>query len=402
MKKNLLIITPYLPWPLSSGGNVGVFYMLTYISKYVNVSLLTTYNKTNNYKVLGEVQKRLPNVRFELYDYRKQPYRQFEIVRKIEKQFDKRLEFGEKTSKYTINIPDLMTPGFLNFINAYLNNNNIDIVQVEFADFLPIVYALPGNIKKIFIHHELRFVKNELQYGKDVCDRFAQLFLKDCEISMCSRFDTVVALTEVDKAKLIQNGVATKIEVSTLAITDNTDKYRYHEFEGFLSFVGGSGHYPNYDGIMWFAEKVLPLVNRFLPNVKLNIIGSWGEKEKNEVLSINKNINFLGFVDNLIDGIRNTIMVVPINIGSGMRMKILEAANYSIPFVSTVVGAEGLNFHSGKDCFITSDAEEMAKKIVLLCNNKELFDTISKNVHASFEQYYSIESLGQKRLSLYD
>ncbi len=61
MERKILILSPYLPWPLDSGGNVGVYYMLSYISEYVDVTYMSIYNKKcNNWNIKEELQKRLP------------------------------------------------------------------------------------------------------------------------------------------------------------------------------------------------------------------------------------------------------------------------------------------------------------------------------------------------------
>ena len=222
------------------------------------------------------------------------------------------------------------------------------------------------------------------------------------EISALNKFDTVAALTTVDKQKLIEAGVTSDVRVSTLAISNKTLPYRKHTFNGHLTFIGGSGHFPNLDGIRWFAGNVMPLVNKRYPDVVLDVIGSWSDEAIKNVKSINDNVHFLGFVDDLGEALHNTLMVVPINIGSGMRMKILESANYSVPFVSTVIGVEGLEFNDGQDCFISKSSDMMAQHIIRLIEDSTLYNEFSINVHRTFEQKYSIESLGKQRLALYE
>lgn len=400
--KKLLIISPHLPWPLDSGGGVGVFYLLSYISNHLDVTFLSSYNRVNSYETISELQKRLPNVHFLLYDYRRHGGRTYEMVRKIEKRIDCRLKFGTGPYKNILNVTDLMTPGFIQYVNDIILERKINIVQVEFISYLPLVYALPKSVKKIFVHHELGFVRNELQFKDDVYSNYIKSFLKDNEISMCNHYDTVVALTQVDKEKLVNNGVVSNVVVSTLAISSVTQNYKHHEYSGKLTFIGGSSHSPNVDGLKWFAAEVLPVVYKNLPETKLKVIGKWSKQAIKEVSEIDPNIHFLGFVDDLAEALDNSLMVVPIRIGSGMRMKILEAANNSVPFVSTVIGAEGLVFKSGQDCFIADNANEMATRIITLCKDKELYERFSVNSHNCFVDNYSIEALGRIRLNLYD
>ena len=402
MKQKLLIISPYLPWPLRSGGNVGVFYMLSYVTKFMDVTLMTTLNKINTREYCSELQQQLPELTIKMYDYKESDFKKYDYARKLTKRIDERLPFGvSKANRLTLNRTDQLTPGFIKYINDYIEQNKIDIVQVEFVAMLPIVYALPKSVKKIFIHHELGWVRDELTYGNNIYDEAVKAILKDNEIAMCNRYDTVAALTDVDKQKLAEAGVKTNLAVSTLAISKETQPYVEQKFNGHLSFVGGSGHNPNYVGVIWFVKNVLPLIRKQLPEIQIDIVGNWPEQARKDIHAIDSSVNFLGFVDKLEDGIRNTLMVVPITIGSGMRMKILEAANHSVPFVATVVGAEGLDFHSGKDCYIEDDPQKQAEFIVKLCRDAELFSSMSKAIHKNFVDNYSFVALGSKRMELY-
>lgn len=399
---NLLIISPYIPWPLRSGGNTGVFYMLEYICKYHNVSFLTSFNKNNNYRDLEQLKTKLPNINFFMYDYRTTKYKRYEIVRKIVRHIGLKTRFGEaQCNMSNLNSLESITPGFIEYVNTIIAENNITIVQIEFLGFHSLVYALPQTVKKIFIHHELGWVRNDLTYGNDLHSSFYKKYFKSLEISILNNYDIVAALTAIDRKKLIDEGVTSDVRVSTLAISNKTLSYRKHKFNGHLTFIGGSGHFPNLDGIRWFVGNVMPLVNKKYPNVILDVIGSWSDDAIKTVVSINNNVKFLGFVDDLGEALHNTLMVVPINIGSGMRMKILEAANYSVPFVSTIVGVEGLDFIDGQDCFISKSSEMMAQHIIQLIEDNALYDEFSINVHKTFEQKYSIESLGKQRLALY-
>lgn len=401
MKKKILILTPYLPWPLNSGGNVGVFYMLSAICVQHDVFFVTSYNRFNDYKKLRMLQAKLPNVHFFMYDYRHSSHKVYEYLRKIVRQLFKRMYWDQDITSLSYSLMSEVTPGYVEYINQIIKIKDIEIVQIEFCDYLPFVYYLPETVKKIFIHHELRFVRDELNFAdKDLGYSLCQ-YRKDNEISMLNHFDIVVSLTEIDKKKLYDAGVNARMECSTLAISDRTQNFISRKCNDTLSFVGSPLHTPNFQGLSWFLTEVFPLIQKNRNWVNLNIIGSWSESYRNEIHKINPNVNFGGFVDDLSIALDSSLMIVPINIGSGMRMKILEAANYSVPFVSTEVGAEGLLFENGKDCFISNSAEDMADKILRVLDDSSLYESLAASAHKVFEEHYSFEALTQKRLSLY-
>ena len=394
-------MSPFLPWPLNSGGNIGVFNMLKAVAKDLDVHLVTSLNQINTASNASKLKELIPEITIHLYDWKSAKNKKFELLRKFVRRLQQKMVFAQNINSLTFNLNDEFTPDYIGFVNNVIKENGINIVQVEFCSYLPWVYCLPQEVKKIFIHHELRYVRDEQAYASNPYGRYLIDFAKDNEISMLNRFDKVVTLTSVDKQKLEDEGVKVPIEVSTLAISDTTPELKIGSSSNRLSFVGGSGHFPNYDGLKWFATEVLPFVEREIPNVKLQVIGSWSEEAKDEVSSMSSAIEFKGFVPNLNDGIKNTLMIVPINIGSGMRMKILEAASNSVPFVSTVVGVEGLNFIDGEDCFIAKNAEVMAKHIISVLNDASLYSTLAKNGYSKFVKEYSFDAMKQIRLGIY-
>ena len=94
-------------------------------------------------------------------------------------------------------------------------------------------------------------------------------------------------------------------------------------------------------------------------------------------------------------------MIVPITIGSGIRMKILEAASMGIPFVSTTVGAEGIPLRDGHDCFLTDSPNTFVEDIVKL-QDKELKLLFIQNANCMVCENYSLEALRRNRLEIYN
>ena len=105
-------------------------------------------------------------------------------------------------------------------------------------------------------------------------------------------------------------------------------------------------------------------------------------------------------MDNLADAIQGTIMIVPLKIGSGIRMKILEAAQLEVPVVATPVGSEGLPINDGKHAFITDDAETFVEDIFKL-QDIELQKTLVHNMKEVIEKNYSLAALKTNRKGLY-
>lgn len=112
-------------------------------------------------------------------------------------------------------------------------------------------------------------------------------------------------------------------------------------------------------------------------------------------------VNLLGYVEDLSEHAANSIMIVPILTGSGMRMKILDAAAMSVPFVSTTVGVEGLDFHDGESCLIADRAEGFAQALVRQMSDHMLRERIALNAHLLYQKKYSLRALVEKRKAIY-
>ena len=93
-------------------------------------------------------------------------------------------------------------------------------------------------------------------------------------------------------------------------------------------------------------------------------------------------------------------MIVPINIGSGIRMKILEGTSRGIPFISTTVGAEGIPVKDGEHCFITDDPDTFVNDIIKL-QDTELQIKFVKAANDMVNECYSVKALRKNRLEIY-
>jgi len=131
-----------------------------------------------------------------------------------------------------------------------------------------------------------------------------------------------------------------------------------------ILYVGGFGHAPNIDAVLWFGQNVLPKILLKFPDLKWHVVGGKVPLEIQELAS--ENIYIKGFLpdEELHELYYNCrIAVVPLRVGAGVKGKVVEAAYYQIPIVTTNIGAEGLSTDVG-NMVIEDDADMMAK---LLC-----------------------------------
>jgi glycosyltransferase involved in cell wall biosynthesis len=133
----------------------------------------------------------------------------------------------------------------------------------------------------------------------------------------------------------------------------------------------------------------------------MKIIGTNPSVELRE--STKKNaIEVLGFVPDIREYMaRAAVYVVPLRIGGGTRLKILDALAMGKAVVSTTIGAEGLELTNGQDILIADADEEFAQKVVTLLKKTELRKTMAENGRATVEKKYSWNVIGPQLLDVY-
>jgi GT2 family glycosyltransferase len=144
-----------------------------------------------------------------------------------------------------------------------------------------------------------------------------------------------------------------------------------------LIFVGGFRHLPNLEGIEWFADKVVPVLNELGFDAPIRVVGTGLNTQKIAELEA-RGLQMLGGVENLATIYKESrIAIVPLLNGAGRKGKVGEALSYGIPIVSTSVGIEGFSDIINSGIVVTDTPAEMAKAIFDLHENFDLWGRTS-------------------------
>ncbi len=240
-----------------------------------------------------------------------------------------------------------------------------------------------------------RFAENEENWAAQAYARLESLKLKGWERTICGRSRSVMACSDVDGAILAGLGAQGRVCV----VPNTIDVHRYagrpaEEEEKTVLFTGGMDWYPNRDAVQYFAERCLPRLRQMAPGVKFTVAGRDGSPEFKKQMERFPEVRFTGRVEDMRDEIaRAAVCVVPLRIGSGTRLKILEAAAMSKAIVSTSVGAEGLEFENEKDILRADDPTQFAELVASLLLDSRLRQKIGRAARLRVERQYSREAL---------
>ena len=401
-KKNILITTSVFPYPLNSGGAQAQYHMINALRKKMQISFAYVSTNIKNETAL---KKEWPDVKFHPY----QEQRPCWLIRKYRKKIKKL--YKKIDNNRTIINPYLshsfegaIDYGFVRFLQQVINENNIEIIQFEFANSLNLAFAFP-DIKRIYAQHEIHFIRN-LRFIKDVKSLSSQDYyqfnmLKQQELTAMNACTGIITLTETDKNILNEEGVIRPIFVSPAIIPSPAEISADYKFSNSLIFIGGDQHQPNYEGIMWFLDNVWNDILKEKPQTTLFIIGKWRKRNQKMIRQTYKQVEMTGFIPSISPYSSHSIMIVPILTGSGMRMKIIEAANNGIPFVTTQVGVEGLTFENGKDCYIENTHSAFAQSTLALMNDPNTQLTFRTNAFKKIKEAYDTDKLIEQRMNVY-
>lgn len=401
--KSILIITSFLPYPIHSGGEQAQFNMIEALRKNCKIGIIFPLNRDNRVADVEALSLLWPEVRLFPYPLISQYIHLPFLIQKARRFLYKKLLHKVSLVKDALDRTDFLTSkAYVDFINKAIAETKPDIIQVEFIQNLNIGGLLPKSLKKIFVHHEIGFVMTDRMLKNVSLTNKQQNKKKQkkCqEIARLNQYDGIITLTETDKDVLEKSGVKPPIYVSPAAV--NTREKEYDGWNGLIVFVGGYYHRPNQEGMDWFLREVTPCVDwSKYPQTQLKIVGlGWPTSYEGNFNGLT--VHLTGYVDDLSEHVSRTLMIVPLLTGSGMRMKILDASALSVPFVSTSVGAEGLNFSDGDTCMIADGAIDFAKALEKLMNDHSFREVIARKAHQLFMEKYSLGSLVERRKEIY-
>lgn len=407
---NILILLKSFNYPPRNGGDQAIINAIDKLKTYVNYHIITTDNSTGGKATVTTFKHDFPKIPICIYDTDTPDKYQW-----IYKKAIRIANFinNRNGNKSTVDLRKINTydacidynDKFFRFLNQYIKQHRIDIVQGEFQFTLGWLKGIIGEVKKVFVHHELQFVveyQRLMQRNHSPEDIYFYEQQRQQEINALNACDAIITLSEDDRQKLINVGVHTPIYASFAQISLHNVTISYPvKIHKRLVFIGPESHQPNKQGMQWFMNEVLPLIHQQEPDVKVCIIGRWSKATQEQWEHQYAHVHFLGFVENLAEAIKESILIVPLFQGSGIRMKILEACNSGIPFVSTTIGAEGLGFTSGENCYIEDNEMDFAKKVLKLLQDQQTANDFIQKSIAHIRRHFSDEQFVKSRLECY-
>jgi len=161
-----------------------------------------------------------------------------------------------------------------------------------------------------------------------------------------------------------------------------------------IAFLGSMDWMPNVEGVAWFAADILPALKDKYPDLTVTIIGRNPVSKVKELGRRHPFVHVTGTVDDVRPFLNaSEVMIVPLRVGGGTRLKIFEALATGIPCVSTRIGAEGLPVTHDQHILLADSPAEFVREISRLFESRTLRETIGMNGRVLVERQFSWESV---------
>jgi len=276
-------------------------------------------------------------------------------------------------------------PRFRRAVEKWLASTRFDMV---FCDFLHTAVPLqPLEFRpKVVFEHNVEFLLRKRKWEREEQPLRRLVLGREwkkthaIESEVCRSFDHVIAVSDDDQRTLQRNFAVQN--VSTVPTAVDTDFFRPREEAAIpkrLVFVGSMDWEPNEDGILWFCRDIYPLIRKQMPGVTLNVVGRNPSSKLQRVVSGDSSVQITGWVPDIRPHLAQAeVVVVPLRVGGGTRIKIPEAMAMGKPVVSTPLGAEGLPFRDGNELCIAEEPEQFSRKVLELLDNITLRTSIEQ------------------------
>ena len=389
----ILFLSPTVPFPLTDGGRIRVFNLLKQIAQKSEVTLLALETQPTDAEGVSKLQ-----------------------------------QLGIQVHLVS-NAPTLPRLSFSTLANAFFKRQPITVARYDLPAYRQQFKALIATDTFDLIHYEM-FHTAQFRTETDLpgvlsqqnvdsaiwrrlCGetvnpfyKFAywtqQLAFQRYERVLSPKFDAVTCTSDIDAAVFQRHCAEDVIEI----IPNGVDVAHYQpdfsaEAPAHLIYIGSMDWYPNEDAVSFFADEVLPQIHTEVPEVKFSIVGG-NPSARVQKLAEKEGIVVTGRVPEIKPYFAEaTVFVVPLRIGSGTRLKILEALAMGKAIVSTSVGAEGLDLKDGEEIFIADEPTVFAEAVTRLLKDPPLRRRIGESGRARVEQDYDWRSISEKLHQLY-
>jgi glycosyltransferase involved in cell wall biosynthesis len=382
LRPRVLVVSPYLPWPLSHGGAVRIYNLCRALSDRVEF-LLIAFREKNDCSDYGR-----------LHDV----FRRVWIVDRDQK--------ASRDPALPAQVREHASASMRALIRQVAGEERVDVLQVEYTHMAGFRDAAPGT-PGILVEHDLTFTLfrqlAEAQNTQEAHSEYGRWL--EFERRWLRGYDAVWTMSTADQAAAIDNGSSPQ---ATWLVPNGVDTARFApsalEESGEILYVGSFRHLPNVLGFRRLLDEIMPRVWERLPQARLRVVaGPEPLRYWSPPASLDKRVLMHGFVEDLRPlYARASVVAVPLVVSAGTNIKVMEAMACAKAVVSTPIGCAGLDLEDGRDAVIREDPAAFAEAIVDLLNAPDRRARVATAARATTLERFTWERIAQSALASYE
>lgn len=282
--------------------------------------------------------------------------------------------------------------------------------DVAVCDFLSLAVNISGLEQMVLFQHNVETVIWE-RMAQRAANPPSRAYLNrqaarmaEFEKRQCQRARHVVAVSETDEREMRNRfGAARVSTIPTGVDLERNFPQPGHPPGAELVFVGSLDWGPNLDGLRWFAEQVLPRIQKEIPTCRLAIVGKNPGSEAAAMEKLAPGISIHGNVPDVRPFLWGSkAAIVPLHAGGGTRLKIYEAMGAGVAQVSTTIGAEGLEVRDGVDILLADTAESFAGACLCLLREDAFRQQMAEKAARMVKEKFGMERVAEVFESILD
>ena len=383
---NILVLTPYIPYPPNFGGSVRIFHLIRQLHRLGHaVHLLSFYypqeHGVGNPQGLEPFCKTIKLIR---RDIGRKRFRQLASL------------LSSRSFQWSFHYTDAMQVA----LDQLVREQQIGLILVEFSQMAG--YQFPAGVPVVLDEHNVEF---------DLLDRMAERaggalrkwfnrveankFRRE-ELSACRAAALTLVTSERDGDLLRQHAQGLR----TATITNGVDCEQFARPAGprqpdTAVFVGATHYFPNEEGVLYFLREMFPLIKAKQPRFRFTVVG--GKPPMSIVQLQSDAVQVTGYVNDVRPFMwESSVFVVPLRMGGGTRFKIVEAFAAGIPVVSTRLGSEGIPVEDGRELLLADTPVEFAAAVLRVLANPGLAESLAHAGHEYVRRHFDWSVIGEK------
>ncbi len=403
--RRILVLTPQLPYPPHQGRSLRNYNLLRYLAEGAGhqVSLLSFATPDSRPEDLAHLRAFCRTV---------------EAIPEPVRTMGRRLR-TLATSPWPDMAWRLASPAFERALLSRLAQEPFDVLQIEGIELARYLWlpelAGPQRPLVVFDDHNAEYLLQKRACATDsrrprrwaaAGYSFVQwLRLRRFEREVCRRSDRVIAVSAADAAALRALDPALQPSV----VPNGVDLEYFHPAfrpspaleHPCVVFTGKMDFRPNIDAVLWFARRILPRLWAQHPGLCFYVVGQ-SPSPRLSALQSEPRITITGRVDDVRPYIAGAdVYVVPLLVGGGTRLKVLEAMAMGQALVSTRLGVEGLGVTGGDELLLADEPAAFAAQILALLDDKESRRRLGRQAREFVERRYGWGSIGPRLETAY-